>query len=290
LTTEEFSPIIGSKPYLLMSDPLSTHPVRASEPRGEADREARIEELLLSGLDHYFAGQYELAISVWTRIVFLDRHHDRARAYIERARGALAERQRESDECLHDGVVAYNAGEIDKARDLLTRAVQQGSDAAGVFLDRLNRLQPVGGTPDLHDDARPSRILPRRRRVPLAPRRGGWVAAAFAALAVAVMMLLGGLPIGTWLSELEGAPTPRATQPVAEEPLPVVRSSEMILARARSLYTEGHPRDALRALDRIGIADPAHAEADRLRAAIQRDLLTAAGIPGTSNVDANGRP
>ena len=126
-----------------MSDPLSTNPVRAAEPHDEADREARIEELLLSGLDHYFGGQYERAISVWTRIVFLDRHHDRARAYIERARSALAERQRESEECLHDGVVAYNAGEIDKARDLLTRAVEQGSDAARVFLDRLNRVGPV---------------------------------------------------------------------------------------------------------------------------------------------------
>ncbi|MBI4885928.1 MAG: hypothetical protein HY824_02440, partial [Acidobacteria bacterium] len=129
----------------MMSDPLSTHPVRAAEPRAEADREARIEELLLSGLDHYFAGQYEHAISVWTRIVFLDRHHDRARAYIERARSALAERQRESDECLHDGIVAYNAGEIVKARELLTRAVEQGSDAAAVFLGRLNRVGPVRG-------------------------------------------------------------------------------------------------------------------------------------------------
>ena len=109
-----------------MSDPMSTNPVRADEPHDETDREARIEELLLSGLDHYFGGQYERAISVWTRIVFLDRHHDRARAYIERARSALAERQRESDECLHDGVVAYNAGEIDKARELLTRALEQG--------------------------------------------------------------------------------------------------------------------------------------------------------------------
>ena len=117
-----------------MSDSQSTNPVGATEPRDEAEREARIEELLLLGLDHYFGGQYERAISVWTRIAFLDRHHNRAHAYIERARSALAERQRESDECLHDGVAAYNAGDIDKARDLLTRAVEQGSDGARVVL------------------------------------------------------------------------------------------------------------------------------------------------------------
>ena len=176
-----------------MSDPMSTNPVRADEPHDETDREARIEELLLSGLDHYFGGQYERAISVWTRIVFLDRHHDRARAYIERARSALAERQRESDECLHDGVVAYNAGEIDKARELLTRALEQGSDAAGVFLDRLNRVGPVGLTADAHPEPKPARAAPGRRRMPLAPRRRDWVAAGLAALVVAAMMLLSGL-------------------------------------------------------------------------------------------------
>ena len=40
-----------------MSDPLRTDPTRANEPVSEADREAKIEQLLLSGLDHYFAGQ-----------------------------------------------------------------------------------------------------------------------------------------------------------------------------------------------------------------------------------------
>ncbi|MBE3098611.1 MAG: hypothetical protein IMZ44_15960, partial [Planctomycetes bacterium] len=67
----------------------------------EIERDTRIETLLLCGLDHYFAGDHERAISVWTRVLFLDRGHARARAYIERARSAVAERQRESDELLH---------------------------------------------------------------------------------------------------------------------------------------------------------------------------------------------
>src|ERR687891_926955 len=118
-------------------DPKPTDPVSAS---GDADRDARIEQLLLSGLDHYFAGEYERAIGVWTRVVFLERHHDRARAYIERARSAMAERHRVTDELVHTGVSAYKAGEIEKARELLTRAGEQGSDTAHIFLDRLNRI------------------------------------------------------------------------------------------------------------------------------------------------------
>ncbi|MBI3047054.1 MAG: hypothetical protein HYY76_01965 [Acidobacteria bacterium] len=271
-----------------MSDPSSTNPVRDSEPRDAAEREARIEELLLSGLDHYFAGQYERAISVWTRIVFLDRHHDRARAYIERARSAVAERQRQSDELLHTGVAAYQAGDIGKARDLLTRAVEQGSDTAHLFLDRLNRVGAAVVAADLRLEPRPSPAV-RRRRVPLTPRRSGW-AAALAALGVAAMMLLGGLPIGTWLSELQGGVPVRAPQPAPEEPLPVVRASETALVRARSLYSDGRLRDALRALDRISLGDPARAEADRLRADIQRDLLAAAGLAGVPPGEAGTRP
>src|SRR5918999_5680170 len=125
-----------------MSDPLRTDAARAADGLVDTDKEARIEQLLLSGLDQYFAGQYEQAINIWTRVVFLERGHNRARAYIERARGALAERHRESEELLHRGIAAFNNGETDAARDLITRAVEQGGphDVALVLLERLNRL------------------------------------------------------------------------------------------------------------------------------------------------------
>ena len=50
-----------------MSDPLRTDDSRALAAASEADRKAKIEQLLLTGLDHYFAAQYDHAISVWTR-------------------------------------------------------------------------------------------------------------------------------------------------------------------------------------------------------------------------------
>ena len=93
----------------------------------ETGREARIEELLLAGLDHYFKGQHELAINVWTRVLFLDRSHARARAYIERARGAVAERQREGEELLQTGAAAFQRGDAAGARRLLTSAVERGA-------------------------------------------------------------------------------------------------------------------------------------------------------------------
>src|ERR1700745_716880 len=98
-----------------MSDPLRTETSRLPEPASRAERDAKIAQLLLAGLDHYFAGQFDQAINVWTRALFLDRSHARARAYIERARSAQAERQRESEELLHNGVAAFRNGDVKEA-------------------------------------------------------------------------------------------------------------------------------------------------------------------------------
>ena len=123
-----------------MSDPLRTDGSRAqADVASESDRDAKIEQFLLVGLDHYFAARYELAINVWTRALFLDRSHARARAYIDRARSALAERQRESEELLQNGVAAFHRGEGDEARRLLQAAIDGGapSEEALAVLDRL---------------------------------------------------------------------------------------------------------------------------------------------------------
>src|SRR4029450_3876446 len=93
-----------------MSDPLHIEPIPASELHANAERDAKIESLLIAGLDHYFAADYAQAIDVWTRALFLDRNHARARAYIERARSAMAEQQREAEELLDEGVAAVERG------------------------------------------------------------------------------------------------------------------------------------------------------------------------------------
>src|SRR5918993_4731252 len=105
-----------------MTDPLRSDRLPPATDVPERDRDARIEELLLAGLDHYFSEQHELAINVWTRVLFLDRGHARARAYIERARSAIAEGQREGEELLHTGVAAFQRGDPTAARALLRSA------------------------------------------------------------------------------------------------------------------------------------------------------------------------
>src|SRR5438552_10435817 len=109
----------------------------------DAVSDAKVEQLILVGLDHYFAGRYEQAINVWTRAFFFDRDHPRVRTYIERARSALAERQRESEELLQRGVAAFDRGEADEARRLLTTAINRGApaDEALAILSRLDRLE-----------------------------------------------------------------------------------------------------------------------------------------------------
>ena len=141
----------------MSSDPLRTDPPnqpaghevpRTDDAASDADRDARIEQLLLAGLDHYFAAHYELAINVWTRALFFDRSQARARAYIERARSALAERQRQAEELLHGGAAAFRRGDAGEARRLLQAAIDGGAPLEDAFpmLERLNRMEPASAS------------------------------------------------------------------------------------------------------------------------------------------------
>jgi hypothetical protein len=239
-------------------------------------RETRIEELLLAGLDHYFHGQYELAVSVWTRVLFLDRSHARARAYIERARGAIAERQREGEELLHTGAAAFQRGDAAGARRLLNSAVERGAspDEALALLDRLDRLSPVG-------DVVRSSSEPRRRHAERglpAGRRGAKALTLLLALALGVasgiLVMVYWSTTTPWTGERVRAATP-AYHPT-EEPLPVPVAADVALARAHALYAKGHLREALTVLETIRPGDARRSRADELRIEIQHHLLDAA--------------
>ncbi len=267
-----------------MSEPLRTDPADQAPP-SEADRVARIEQLLLSGLDHYFGGNYEQAINIWTRVAFLERGHGRARAYIERARSALAERQRESEELTHTGIAAYEAGDLQTARELLTRAVEHGgtNDTALLFLQRLRRLDVVSG-PAQHQEVVPKGSRgPRREQSHAVRPASSWLATIAACVIVIGLVAVGALAARSWLVELP-VMAPQG-EPARAEALPIVRLSDTRISRAHELVTSGRPHDALDLLTEIDIADPLRAEADRLTAEIQQGLLeTANAAPGTARV------
>ena len=259
-----------------MTEPLRTAP--GSDGSADADRDALIERLLVAGLDHYFEGRYEQAVNIWTRVAFLERGHGRARAYIERARGALAERQRETEEFLHRGLEAYRSGDVASARELLTRAVADGgSETAQVFLQRLGIAEAghaaAATVPRTVGDNTPLVGPPLRRHTDrLAPKPStNWIATIGVGIIIVSSIFLAAPPIALWLGE-QGAAAP-ASSPQVSEPVPVVRMSEMRLARARSLYVSGKLHDALRILEAIDRGDPLRRDADTLTATIQAALL-----------------
>ena len=258
-----------------MSDPARTD-LPAADALAGHQRDARVEQLLLTGLDHYFAGRYEHAIHVWTRVLFLDRGHARACAYIDRARSALAERQRESEELLHRGTAAFDGGEVTDARRLLTAAVERGAppEVALAYLGRLDRLEATTDLPgppiDALDVASPDIAAPVR-----AVSRHRTIPAGIAALAAvtAIAWFAGALlDFGAVTGSKREALAPFTTT----DPVPVPNASDVALARARALYETGRLQDAIRLLATIGPADANRAEGDRLLADIQRTLLTSA--------------
>lgn len=273
-----------------MSDPLRTNPTNQgpSSADGDAERDAKIESLLIAGLDQYFAAHYAQAIDIWTRALFLDRNHARARAYIDRARSAMAEQQRESEELLHNGVAAFERGEIEAARQMLNAAVQRGGahEVALAFLTRIDRIHAA--TPaQPGPTAAPSR-LPFRPRTVAAERQGSrWLSVAFGLLLVAAAAVA----IASWdrIRGLVPVLTPGPNHGLApvrpvQEPLVVPRSGETALERARALFASGRPYDALRAIDLVRPTDPLRADADRLKATIQRDLLSYQTAPGSAGL------
>ncbi len=261
-----------------MSEPqrAATPPEGSPVEVDDRDRSSRIEQLLLAGLDLYFAGQYEQAIDVWTRVAFLERRHGPARAYIERARGALAERQRESEELVDSGRAAYEAGDWRGARRLLTEAVARGGggDTATLLLDRLNRVavrnasgvvSPAGPSPSQASQQAPTRA---------------WLSTVVAIVLVVGTVLVLGRMVATTVVEWGGRV---ATAPPHVDPLPIVGLGELAVQRARRLHADGRVADAIDTLARIDIADAARPAADQLRAVWQRQALAVrSGPPPTA--------
>lgn len=256
-----------------MSDPLRTDDPRPLDATPPVDREEKIEQLLLNGLEHYFAAEYEQAINIWTRALFIDRGHARARAYIERARSAQAERQRESEELLQRGVTAFQQGAADEARRLLHDAMAQGAPAeeALAVLERIDRLERLS----------PEWLVAGPQPLSVPPAVGGASRRAWFALAGcgAVIVAAAAFAAGAFRADLRPLlvrPIPPSA-PIAriagDREALIPRRGEDALVRARVLAQSGRLREALTALDGVRPTDLQKNDADRLRADLQRQLI-----------------
>ncbi len=264
-----------------MSDPAQRNDGPATAV-GDEDRAAKIEQLLQFGLDRYVQGQFDRAVDVWTRVLFLDRTHAGARAHIRRARAAMAERLRESEALLHAGVDACERGQAVEARALLTKAIQHGgaNDEVLAALDRVERLGAVGTTASgdavrlrgrvRHPGRDVGRVPPRRPR----RRSALWL------LPLPLVMAAAGTAYiaGGWASSELGpiGARPRGASSVSLESvdsLPVPSVPELALRRAEALADEGRLSEALGVLATVGRGAGVGQGLEALRGQLQRRLL-----------------
>lgn len=254
-----------------MTDP-KRHDATSADAAGTG-QESRVEDLLVEGLDRYFLGQYEDAIHLWTRVLFLDRSHASARAYIDRARGAILERQRRSEEALQHVAALLDQGRPAEARVHLQQAAAAlGEDERTAALRlRLERLERVfGGGPRIRGAAEPAVV-----------RWGSWVSERLtirtwlaAAVLVVMASLLASNGVRARLGVVGGVAVPAPT--LSPGPVPVLSHADVALVRARTLYGRGRLAEALDVLNRVEFEQIARDESDRLRVDIQRLLLASA--------------
>lgn len=254
-------------------------PRRHEDPAGDlTDRDSRIESLLVEGLEHYFGSRFEEAIHLWTRVLFLDRSHARARAYIDRARSAIAERQRRAEAMLQESDDLLALGQTAAARDLLAEAMATTGDderasALRSKLERLERARAGASLPPPHEST--SVVAPPWRGL----MRG--LPLALIGVGAVTLLIVAAVPdVQRWLGFSSG--DRRLTASTQRARLPVMSSGEVALVRARSLYNRGRLAEALQALERVSVDSPVRAAADQLRVEIQQILLAggpAAGRP-----------
>src|SRR4030095_7941589 len=231
-------------------------------------RAGQIAALLDEGLDRYFAAAQEEAIELWTRVLFFDRNHAKARAYIDRARKTVAEMQRHSDELLQTSRDLLEQGDTEAARRLLGEASASADDlqvaALRVRLERLERAHGLGQVPA----GLPEPLAAEERwswgRAPWLAVAGG---IALVAVAAVVAMALQGN------AELRPASVSNPAAVPAINRLPVLSASEVALVRARTAVARGRLAEALKELDRVTIDSPDRPAADQLRIEVQQLLM-----------------
>ena len=196
-------------------------------------------------------------MQVWSRVFFLDRANARARAYIERARSAVAERQRVA-EATAAAAADVHRGWAAEARPAEARLIADPGVlvVSGALAARLAPPQTAPeADPADRGDVGPTAAT-RRAKV----AHGLLVAAAGVLLFVAGYTVAARDRIFVFVSGVSSRRAPAAN----------ARASEVALHDARQAFDARRYDDARRALARIPAGDPLRPAADVLVAQIQR--------------------
>ena len=180
----------------------------------------------------------------------------------------MAENERRLDVALEDARRAVEAGENDRARQLLERVVREGGDSAPA-LALLDRLDARTGRLDSLTQWWSSAVSPTGRPAGRRPTPfwrqalvGAWTLV-LVTLAVSLAFSWDRL-VDTLVST--PAPTSAAAPPGAAEP--EVTAGEIAVSRAREMVARGDLTTALVVLDGVSPGDAEYPFARRLRAQI----------------------
>ncbi len=262
----------------------SPHGKNLSDPNSKLDEETdrKIERLLLQGLDHYFKQQFERAIEIWSRVLFLERNNTRAQAYIAKARSAVAERIRESEESFFVGAEAFDRGDVDRARELLLDAIKSGGnrDEVLTLLDRLDRLEIASGLPEKTRPSRSQTFKDEEKLKFFDFRKVSWSRNQYL---IALSCLFGlGLAVALWFLNSDvsldrNTLTPEQIFSVSvhdeHSGLQLLLMSDITLRRAEREMADGRYFEALRLLELISPGEPSSGKANKLKTEIQSELL-----------------
>jgi tetratricopeptide (TPR) repeat protein len=266
-------------------------PSAAAPSAGSGGGGDRISGLLDEGQTAFEAGDYQSAIDVWSRIFLIDIDNEEASRRIEKARNLKAERERQVEEVLHEGLAAYEAGSLERARGPFQKVLELNPNhtVAQEYLERIDAgegpsvtvpeafdtppaIPDMASMPGMGDETDDS-LLSQEIMVPPDP---GAIEAppppppepvkkrkssprtlflAISALSVLLLAALGWFLLDNWSRFFpnQGA-EPAATAPAGQSPID----------QARKLAEGGRTRLAISQLERIPSNSPYYEEAQKL--------------------------
>jgi tetratricopeptide (TPR) repeat protein len=272
-------------------------------PEGREASPPKTELLFRQGEDLYALGLYQQAIHVWTRILFLERGHHRAKAAIERAKRAVSERQRELDAELATAIATLETGDVEAAAARVRHvlSLDPRHDEAHQLTERIaalrRRNEPTASSRAVSDETEPPAskrgLLLRVSRASSRPlsrtTNASPLKMAGFALGVILVFASGGLYLYlNWESIVSdgafvtgNALSPPGDAPAVDASPPGV--SELHYYNGSRLYAKGYYRRALAELSRVRRDDAVFERARSLILRIEERLLRAGELPGETS-------